>query len=397
MPGPLDGITVIEACQMVSGPLAGMVLADWGADVVKVEQPAGGDRMRVNGTRRGGMAAYFANVNRGKRCLVVDLQQPEGLEVVQRLASTADVFLQNFRPGVAERLGIGASALRSLNDRLIYVSISGFGDDGPYADQKVYDYVVQAMSGMAGLQADVITGEPALVNNIVLDKVTAYTVAHAVTAALFARERGQGGQHIEINMLDTALAFVWPDGMMNDTLLGDGVKVIPHQRTYYRAQRTADGAIAHMAISDRQFPALCRALGTEHLLADERFSSMDRRISNMAELRPILDAEFAKWPAEQILKRMHEEDAAAARIAEVGEVHLDPQVIHNETLVEHDRPHIGRVREPRPVPRFSATPASLGRHAPALDEHTDEILAELGYSPDEIADRRTRGTIGARH
>ena len=183
---------------MVSGPLAAMLLADLGADVVKIEQPVGGDRMRYLGNRRGGIGALWANVNRGKRSVCIDLAKPAGVEIVKRLAASADVFVQNFRPGVVTRLGIDEAALRAVNDQLIYVSISGFGESGPYVDQKSYDYVIQALSGMAALQRDPDTGAPALLRNIVIDKVTAYTVAQSVTAALLARERGAGGQHVRV-------------------------------------------------------------------------------------------------------------------------------------------------------------------------------------------------------
>ena len=296
MPGPLHGFTVVEATQMVSGPLAAMLLADQGADVIKLEQPVGGDRLRYLGTRRGGIGAFWANCNRGKRSVVLDLQQAEGVGALRRLVERADVFLQNFRPGVADRLGIGEEALRATNPDLVYVSISGFGETGPYIDQKSYDYVIQALSGMAALQADPATGHPALVRNIVIDKATAYTAAQAVTAALLARERGAGGQHVRIAMLDVALAFLWPDGMMQHTLLGDGVHEAPHMAEGYLVRPAADGHISVMATSDRQFPALCRALGTQHWADDPRFASMADREANAAALNDLLGAEFARAP-----------------------------------------------------------------------------------------------------
>ena len=265
MSGPLAGFTVIDATQMIAGPLASMVLADLGADVVKVENPAGGDRMRYLGHRVGNIGGLFANVNRGKRTIAVDLTHDRGRALLMQLATSADVFVQNFRPGVAERLGIDEPQLREVNERLIYVSISGFGETGPYVDQKSYDYVIQALSGMATLQADPTTGEPALIRNALVDKVTAYVAAHAITAALLERERSADGrgQHVRLSMLDTALAFFWPDGMMQHTLLGDGVTEGAHLADNYMVRATKDGHIASMAISDRQFPSLCRALGTE--------------------------------------------------------------------------------------------------------------------------------------
>ncbi len=381
---------------MVSGPLAAMLLADLGADVVKIEQPAGGDRMRYLGNRRGGIGALWANVNRGKRSVCIDLATPAGVEIVKRLAATADVFVQNFRPGVVKRLGIDDDALRAVNDQLIYVSISGFGDSGPYVDQKSYDYVIQALSGMAALQRDPDTGAPALLRNIVIDKVTAYTVAQSVTAALLARERGAGGQHVRVAMLDVALAFIWPDGMMQHTLLGDGVTEAPHIADGYMVRRTRDGWIAQMATSDRQFPPLCRALGTEHWMTDPRFATIVERERNLSVLADLMEAEFVRYPTVDLVKLLQSVDVPCAGVTPIDEVQLDPQVVHNQIIVEHDRPWIGRVREPRPAARYDTTPQAIGRHAPKLDEHTDEVLAELGLAADEIAELRAANVVGAR-
>ncbi len=396
MAGPLDGITVIEATQMVSGPLAAMLLADQGAHVVKLEHPIGGDRLRYLGDRRGGIGALWANVNRGKRSVVLDLQHADGVALLRRLVERADVFIQNFRPGVAHRLGIDHERLCTSNPDLVYVSISGFGETGPLVDQKSYDYVIQAMSGMAALQADPVTGEPALVRNIVIDKATAYTAAQAITAALFARDRGAGGQHVRLAMIDVALSFLWPDGMMRHTLLGDGVTRAPHLADGYLVRPTIDGYLAVMATSDRQFPRLCRALGTESWLDDPRFATMEAREANASTLSDLIGARLAGCATEELVTRLRAADVPCAPITAVAEVHTNAQIVHNDMLVEHERPWIGRVREPRPAARFEGTPTALGRHAPRLDEHTDEVLAELGCTAEEIADLRHRGVAGRR-
>ncbi|CAM9445707.1 unnamed protein product, partial [Phaeothamnion confervicola] len=400
--GPLAGFTVVEACQMVAGPMAASICADLGAEVIKVEAPNGGDRMRYVGHRVGGIGALWAGVNRGKRDVVIDLQQPEGAELLRRLVTRADVFIQNFRPGVAGRLGIDEPALRAVNPDLVYVSINGFGDTGPYSRQKSYDYVIQALSGMAALQRDSSTGAPSLLRNIVIDKVTAHTAAQSIIAALLARARGMGGQHVRLSMIDTALAFLWPDGMMQHTLLDpsvdDGGRVAtgPHLTAEYLVRPTADGHIVVLATSERQFPGLCRTLGTEHWLDDPRFATLAAREDNDEVLQEMISVEVARWTGRALLDALHVNDIPCSLITPVDEVHLDPQVIHNEVLIEHERPWIGRVREPRPPAIYSATPTALGRHAPKLDEHTDEVLAELGLAPSDIADLRARNVIGPR-
>lgn len=381
---------------MVAGPLAGTLLADLGAEVVKIETPAGGDRMRYLGHRVGGIGAMWAGVNRGKRSVVLDLQHPEGVAALRDLVARSDVFIQNFRPGVVERLGIDDGSLRAVRPDLVYVSVSGFGDTGPYIDQKSYDYVIQALSGMAALQADPATGEPSLVRTIVIDKVTAYTAAQSVLAALVARLRGHGGQHIRLAMLDVALAFLWPDAFMQHTLLDEGRYTAgPHMADNYLVRRTADGHLALMATSNSQFPGLCAALGVPWR-GDPRFATQADRDSNAAALSELITIEVAKHPGASLVAVLRDHDVPCAVVNALDTVHLDPQVLHNQVLVEHSHPWLGTIREPRPPAHYSATPTTLGRHAPKLDEHTDEVLAELGRTPDQIADLRARGVVGPR-
>ena len=384
---------------MVAGPLAGTICADLGAEVIKIENPERGDRFRYLGDRVGGISAIWAAVNRGKRSVVIDLQRPEGIALFNTIVARADVFIQNFRPGVVERLGIDEPTMRAAHPDLVYVSVSGFGDTGPYIGQKSYDYVIQALSGMAALQADPATGEPALVRNIVVDKVTAMAAAQSILAALLARERGAGGQHVRLSMLDVALSFLWPDGMMQHTLLADDGRVTPgpHMAADYLMRSTADGEhIALLATSNSQFPGLCAALGTQHWLTDDRFSMLTAREANAGELNELIAAELLRHKGAEIVAVLHENDVPCALVNPVDRVHLDPQVLENAVMVEHERAWLGPVREPRPPAHFSATPTALGRHAPKLDEHTDEVLAEFGVKADAIAALRAAGTIGAR-
>jgi crotonobetainyl-CoA:carnitine CoA-transferase CaiB-like acyl-CoA transferase len=219
MTGPLDGVRVLDLTSMVAGPVATMILADQGADVIKVEPP-NGDLMRHLSLQRNGMSAFFLSCNRNKRSLAVDLKSAGGLAILQKLIPTADVLVHNFRPGAAERIGVGEEAVRALRHDIIYVSITGYGETGPYAGQRAYDPVIQAMSGLADIQANNETGRPRMVRTIIADNTTALTAAQAITAALFARTRTGHGQHVRLAMLDAMVAFLWPEAMPGLTFVG---------------------------------------------------------------------------------------------------------------------------------------------------------------------------------
>ena len=249
MTGPLDGYTVIDISAVVSGPMCAQVLGDQGADVIKIEPLGIGDITRQGGYRVDDISAMFLSCNRGKKSVALDLSQEAGIDAVKRLAATADVFVQNFRPGAADRMGIGADALHASNPDLIYVSISGFGSTGPYSQWRVYDPIVQAISGVPSVQRSLDIPIPDLVRTIIGDKSTALTAAQAVTGALLARERGRTrGQHLEIPMLDTLLYFLWPDNFMGETFTGE-VTPGPLLHDVYRLQQTADGNMVYFAVS----------------------------------------------------------------------------------------------------------------------------------------------------
>jgi len=394
MTGPLAGVRVVDCTAMVSGPLATSILADQGACVVKVEPPGTGDLIRHIGTSRGGLSAIFTTINRGKRSLVLDLSGPEGRRVLERLVAGADVFVQNFRPGVADAMGIGEAALRRVRSDLVYVSVSGFGETGPYARRRVYDIVIQALSGMAASQADPRTGEPELVRNIVCDKATALHAAQAITAALFARERGAGGQHVRLNMLDASIAFLWPDVMQGHTFLGEGATPPAHLAGFLSVRKTKDGHMTIFAIADREFAGLCRALDRADLIADPRFADAAGRMRHADVLAELLDAVTARHTTAELCARLAGEDVPHAPVNRVEDLHADPQVVENRTLVEAEHPAAGRTRTPRPVARFDGTPAEPGRPAPVLGEHGEEVLRECGLAASEIADLRARGIVG---
>jgi crotonobetainyl-CoA:carnitine CoA-transferase CaiB-like acyl-CoA transferase len=380
--GALDGIKVVDLSVMISGPLAAMMLADHGADVVKVESPGLGDLMRFLGSHKGGVTGIFANNNRGKRSLVVDLKKPEGLDVVRRLATGADVLIQNFRPGAMDRLGLGYDALAELNPDLIYTSISGYGPDGPNSHRRVYDNVIQAASGIASVQTDPLTGTPSLYRTLLCDKATAYTAAQAITAALYARATGATrGQHIVLAMLDAAIAFMWPDSAMDVSLLDDDVTRAPTIGANYAAVQLKDGYVSAGAVSDAEFRGICAAYGHPEVADDPRFATTASRMANLVEMVTLMRDYATETTVEDFLRRAEEHDVPASRLVTLAEIADEPQVRHNEVFVERVHPAAGRLREPRPAARMSATPQQLGDHAPRYGEHTDEIVAELGLDP----------------
>jgi crotonobetainyl-CoA:carnitine CoA-transferase CaiB-like acyl-CoA transferase len=378
MPGPLEGIRVVDVSAILAGPLATMMLADQGADVIKIEPPGIGDLMRLSPFRRGGMGAFFASGNRGKRSAAIDLRMPKGREILLELVKRADVFVQNFRPGACERLGIGEADLRKVRPDLIYVSVSGFGETGPYSDRRVYDPILQGLTGHVAIQKNPDVPIPDLIRHVVVDKASAYTVAQAITAALFARERGAGGQHVRVAMIDVALAFLWPDGMMAHTLVGPDVQPGPTLYELYRLTETADGHLIYFAASDSEMHGVFRALNRSELCDDPRFQVFERA-KNAEALGQILYDEFRKWPTREILERMIAEDVPVGPVNTLEEVMQDPQVLHNESVFELEHPTVGRIRQAKPAARFDATPTQVRRPPPLHGEHTEEVLAELGY------------------
>ncbi len=351
--GPLAGVRVLDLSSVVSGPMAAMVLADQGADVIKVEPPGWGDGIRFLGASSNGVSAMFCMINRNKRSIAINWKVPAGVDLVRRIAATSDVLLQNYRPGKLTRAGLGYEQIVDLAPEIIYASISGMGETGPYANQKVYDYVIQGISGVTDAQG---VRKPEMVRTIVYDKVTSLTVAQGITAALFARERGAGGQHIRLSMLDAGLQFNWPDLMWNYSFVGDQTHVqhAGDLADMYEVNRTADGAIVSHG----------------------------------------LGGDASGYSTSDLIALFAENDIPVARANRRAEVATDPQVVATGALQQHEHPRAGLLQQPRHAMRFEGTPLAAVRPAPELAEHTVEILDELGLSEAQMRDLALQGVLG---
>jgi crotonobetainyl-CoA:carnitine CoA-transferase CaiB-like acyl-CoA transferase len=381
--GPLDGVRVLDLTTMVAGPIATMMLADQGADVIKVENPAG-DLMRRLAKGRNGMNASFLSCNRNKRSVAIDLKSAQGHTIIEKLIATAAVLVHNFRPGAAERIGLGENDVRLIRPDIIYVSISGFGEKGPYAGQRAYDPVIQALSGLADIQRDRDTGRPRMVRTIIADHTTGLTAAQAITAALFARQRSGEGQHVRIAMLDAMIAYLWPEAMPSLTFVGEERDPSDGDVGPDLIFATQDRYITACALSDDEWAGMCRALNRKDLIEDPRFKTAQARSVNAVERRELASAELEKWTADEILPRLLANDVPSAPVRSRFELLQDTQVRASEILQEHETGKFGRVRQPRPAARFDRTPARIRSMAPLLGEDNAAVLAELGYSRDEI-------------
>ncbi|MEP5758132.1 MAG: CoA transferase [Litoreibacter sp.] len=381
MTGPLTGTRVIDLTTVISGPLATMTLGDQGADIVKVEQPNGGDFSRHVATRRAGFSASFLNNNRNKRSVTLDLKSSKGLDAVKSMAAQSDVFIQNFRPGVAERLGLGYDALSALNPRLIYVSIAGFGHTGPLAQQPVYDPLIQAISSLTTVQGGSDEQRPRLVRTILPDKLTGIQTSQAITAALFARERTGEGQHVQISMLDVIIAFLWSSDMNGHTFVGDELEREEAQSYIDLIYEVQDGFISIAVMQDKQWHGFAAAVQRPDLLADARFATPElREVNRDARLGAIQDA-VKDYKVADLTTLLEAESVPNAPVLSRSAMRTHPQVEANGIVVETLHPIAGLLRQAKHPSNFSKTPASIRRSAPALGEHTDEVLAEFGISP----------------
>jgi crotonobetainyl-CoA:carnitine CoA-transferase CaiB-like acyl-CoA transferase len=383
MQAPFTGIRVIDLSAVVSGPMATGLLADQGADVIKVEPPKG-DLTRVIGPAKGDISALFTSINRGKRSIVLDLKHPEGAQVLRELIAGADVLVENFRPGALARLGFSYDAVATDNPGLIYLSISGFGQSGPYAGYRVYDPVIQAVSGFADAHPQSETGEPQLLQTLICDKITALTAAQALSSALYARSQTGRGQKIELSMLDAAVSFLWPEALYNHSFLDGDVATMAEFGSNQKLWRARDGWFAMITPQDDEFAAMCRTLGVPELIRDERFVSIPERRNHQSELRSLIEPLVATQAIDELITRLGAAGVPVGRVNYKRQLAQDPQIKANGLLQVSEQAGLGRIRTPRAAARFCAVAPSNSADAPHLGEHTQTVLRELGRTPAQI-------------
>ena len=323
--------------------------------------------------------------NRGKRSVCLNLKEATGVEVVKKLVTGADVFVQNFRPGAIERMGLSYEVLQSINPALLYVSVSGFGEQGPYSHKRVYDPVIQALTGLPDMQADAAEARPKMVRTVIPDKVSALTTAQAITAALLERERGDGtGQHIKVAMLDATISFLWPEALAGLTMVGQEHNVRTGQLAQDLIFQTRDGYITCGAVSDDEWRGMCAALDRPDWLDGERFNTPLGRVQNAkVRLESMSDVLSSRTSAEW-LERLDAEDVPCAPVLTRPEILENEQVKANELIHEYNHPSLGEIRQPRPGARFSRSELRKEPIAPMLGEHSKEVLQETGISDADI-------------
>ena len=386
MPGPLSGVRVLDLTGVVSGPYATMFLADQGADVLKIE-PISGDitrRSRAQIDKAGEFSALFISSNRGKRSLSIDVKSDAGREVMAKLVAQSDVLVQNFRPGTMERLGLGVEELRKKHPRLIYVSISGVGDSGPYVKKRVYDPIIQALSGFADIQAQAVTNRPQMIRTIVCDKTTAVFTAQAVSSALYAREKTGRGDYIQVAMLDAMISYLWPEGMMQYTVVGAEASTQDPNDRPDLVFKTLDGYITCGTISDSEWQGFCKATGDPALAHDERFATPGGRYVNATARINTMQEYIGKRTTAEWLERLDAADVPCAPILRRGEIITNDQVVARGLIMELDQPTVGRVRQPKPAAIFDVNKTQIGGPAPRVGEHSRAVLRDLGYGDGAI-------------
>jgi crotonobetainyl-CoA:carnitine CoA-transferase CaiB-like acyl-CoA transferase len=388
MQAPLQGVKVLDLSRVLAGPFCCMVLGDMGADVVKVEREGRGDDVRSVGDKVGGESLYFLMMNRNKRGVTLDFRHPEGITLLKALVQKADVLVENFRAGTMEKMGCGYDVLKEINPRLIMASISGFGQDGPYADYACYDMIAQAMSGLMDL-----TGEPdrppVTTGTFVVDYATGLYAALGIVGALRARDATGVGQHVDVALLDTAVSFLIT-AIPEYQLLGKKMTRRGNRDRYCAPAnlfRAKDGRWVFVAAAnDSLFPQLVKVMGREEILQDPRFAKNAARMQHIEESEALLAEWVAARTADEVVGLVRGAGLPCAKVATIDEVVEDPQVRHREMLVEIDHPTVGRFPMHGLNIHYSHTHQEIRRPAPLLGQHNEEVYGEwIGLDTQTVA------------
>ena len=375
---PLAGVKVIELSNMITCSLAAMTMASQGAQVIKVEPPQMGDKMRPLGTQKNGVSGFFHNCNRGKRSLAIDLKSSAGVKAIKELVIQSDVLLHNYRPGVMDKLGLGSEVLRELNPKLIYVAVSGFGTKGPMADLPAFDHVIQGLAGFTDLQSPEENSFD-FIRTFICDKVTAYTVGQAATAALLARATTNEGQHIDISMLHACLAFMWPDGMMHKTLKDkDRFKMSPGS-DYFETINYKDGGVAVAPLTDDHWKALLPMLGYPELLGTPLYASIASRMTNMDQVTKVLRTPRNDIGVKKAIEVLSAADVPCAPCTKRKDLEGVEQIQAIGVLETYVTKTMGELTVTTPPILFEGKSTSQAEPSPLLGEHSEEILEELGW------------------
>lgn len=374
---PLDGIRVVELSTMITASFAAMILAEQGADVIKVEPPGMGDPMRFIGSQKPGLSALFHNCNRGKRSIALDLKDDDDLAVARTLCERADVVISNYRPSVMARIGLSYEALSAVNPKIVFCRITGFGTDGPQAALPAYDHVMQAQLGMTVAQGEGQGGRPVHIQHAICDKATGMMAAQAVSSALFSRERKGHGSRIDLSMIDVGMHFFFPDGLMEHTLLDEGAVQLDPLTATYAVMEARDGYFVIAGIGDAQATAVFTLIGKAELMSDPRFQTPAARLMNIGDMIAEMTAEPVDLPIADVLAYMETHDVPCCECLSPLDAYYHPQLAATGTVATVDHPYLGKVRSVRAAARFDGQDGVSHAPSPQLGQHSDEIRAEL--------------------